>query len=104
MVAPMYGEMRNTTTWQRPTRYGAERMNVQDWIQQWRRRFGLLGVEVLVADVAQSSVVIDVPARTIILAPSLKLTSADKILRKVYGWWRHQSDVAARQPYSFLCC
>jgi hypothetical protein len=104
MVAPMYRETRDTITCRRPADYGAERTNVGDWIQQWRERFGFLGVEVLVADVAQSSVVIDVPARTIILAPSLKLTCAEKILQKVYAWWRHQSGIAARQPYSFLSC
>ena len=104
MVASMCREARNTVTWRKPTGYGAERMNVEDWIQQWRERFGFLGVEVLVADVAQSSVVIDVPARTIILAPSLKLTCAEKILQKVYEWWRHQSGIAGRQPCSFLSC
>lgn len=104
MVAPMYRETRNTVTWQGPADYGAERMNLETWMQGWQNRFGFIGVEVIVADVAQSSVVIDVPARTIILAPSLKLTCAEKILQKVYAWWQLQTSIVGRQPYSFLSC
>lgn len=104
MVATMFKERMNPIPWQGAAGYGAEPMNIESWMEAWRVRFDSLGVEVIVADVAQSSVVIDVPARTIILAPSLKLTSAEKILQKVYGWWRQQDEIAAAYPCSFLSC
>lgn len=104
MVATMYKERTNPITWQRDAGYGAEPLNIESWMEAWRHRFDSLGVEVIVADVAQSSVVIDVPARTLILAPSLKVTCAEKILQKVYGWWRQQHEMAAPYPCSFLSC
>lgn len=104
MVATIYKERMNPIPWQRAAGYGAEPMNIESWMEAWRDRFDFIGVEVIVADVAQSSVVIDVPARTVILAPSLKVTCAEKILQKVYGWWRQQHEMAAASPCSFLSC
>jgi hypothetical protein len=104
MVAEICRETRNMVPWTRPPGSGVERMNVEQWMRNWRDAFGFLGVEVIVADVAQSSVVIDVPARTIILAPSLTLPTAEKILRKVFVWWRHQPHAVQSPRCSFLSC
>lgn len=79
-------------------------MNVKDWMRKWHHSFARLGVEVTVADVAQSCVVVDVAARRIILAPSLKLTAAEKILQRVYQWWRDQSDKVQARWCSLLSC
>ena len=104
MVASTCKETRTAASWRRPTGYGAERMNVEDWMQKWRDRFGFLGLEVMVADVGQAYVLLDVATRMIILAPSLKLAAADKILQKVYEWWRHQPTGMEGQLCSVLSC
>ena len=104
MVGSMYEEARKAGSWKRPPGDWAERINVKRWMRKWHDSFALLGVEVVVADVAQSCVVVDVAARTIILAPWLKLMDAEKILHKVYAWWRHQSASVEGQLCSFLSC
>ena len=65
-------------------------MNLRRWMQHWQSKFGTLGVEVVVADVAQSSLVVDVAEGTVVLSPSLKVAAADNMLHKVYTWWRRQ--------------
>jgi hypothetical protein len=69
-----------------------ERMNVKRWMRDWQIRFGSLGVEVIVADVAQSSVVVNVAERTIILSPHLAVYTAERILERLNGWWRRQPE------------
>jgi hypothetical protein len=73
-------------------------------MRKWHDSFGRLGVDVVVADVAQSCVVVDIAARKIILAPSLKLAAAEEILQKIHQWWRAQSDKAEGQRCSLLSC
>ena len=68
-----------------------EQVNVRRWIREWQTRFDSLGVQVIVADVAQSSVAVDVSEMTVVLAPSLRVSAAERTLRKVYIWWQQQS-------------
>ena len=79
-------------------------MDVKHWMRDWHQRFGSLGMKVIVADVAQSCVVVDIAGRTVILAPSLKLTSAQKVLEKVYAWWQHQSTRVEGEFCSLVSC
>lgn len=67
-------------------------MSAERWIQNWQTRFARLGVEIVVADVAQSSVFLDMAEKKVVLAPSLKLSKADKMLAAVYRWWERQPD------------
>ena len=67
-----------------------ERMNVKRWMRDWQERFGPLGVQVIVADVAQSSVVVNVAERAVILSPNLAMYTAERVLERLYGWWRRQ--------------
>jgi len=62
-------------------------MNVKRWMRDWQTRFDTLGVEVIVADVAQSSVVVNLAERTIILAPHLSVSSAERMLHNLYKLW-----------------
>lgn len=78
-----------------------ERMNVKRWMRGWQDRFSPLGVQIIVADVAQSSILVDAAEQTIVLAPSLKLSAADKLLDKIYGWWQRQGASVKDEP-SFL--
>jgi hypothetical protein len=68
----------------------AERMNLKRWMRDWQSRFDNLGVEVVVADVAQSSVAVDMADRTIILSPHLAVHTAERVLERLYRWWRRQ--------------
>ena len=104
MLGSIYKEATKTVSWRRPPGNWAEPMNVKHWMRKWHHSFADLGVDLIVADVAQSCVVVDVVAKRIILAPSLKLTAADKILQRVYQWWRDQSHKANAQLCSFLSC
>jgi hypothetical protein len=79
-------------------------MNVKHWMRHWQERFALLGVDLIVADVAQSSVVVDVVERTVVLAPSLRLSAAEKMLQKIYAWWQRQSDNVEEQLCSLATC
>lgn len=67
-----------------------ERMNVKRWMRDWQERFGPLGVDVIVADVAQSSVVVNVAEKAVILSPNLAMYTAERVLERLYGWWRRQ--------------
>lgn len=69
-----------------------ERMNVKRWMRDWQERFGSLGVDVIVADVAQSSVVVNVPEKAVILSPNLAMYTAERILGRLYHWWHHQRE------------
>jgi len=104
VVATVYREAKKLLFRRSHTETEAEQMNTEHWIRKWRDSFSRLGVEVVVADVGQSCVVVDLPARTIILSPSLKLTTAEKILQKFYQWWQHQPTGVQRQLCSFLSC
>ncbi len=104
MIGSTYRETPKTIPWRITSDRGTEPMNIKDWMRNWQDRFASLGVEVLVADVAQSCVAVDIRDRTVILAPSLKLSVAEKILQKVYEWWRHQSDRVEGQLWSLLSC
>jgi len=79
-------------------------MNVKHWMRNWQERFASLGVELIVADVAQSSVVVDVAERMVVLAPSLKLSAADRMLQKIHAWWQRQSDRVEGQSCSLVSC
>ncbi len=68
----------------------AERMAVRRRMREWQERFGSLGVDVIVADVAQSSVVVNVAERAVILSPNLAMYTAERVLERLYGWWRRQ--------------
>ena len=81
-----------------------EEMNVRSWMKNWQEQFGPLGVEVMVADVGQSSVVVDAAERTVILAPSLKLSAADRMLRKIYTWWQWQIEKVEGQRCCLVAC
>lgn len=59
-------------------------------MREWQERFGSLGVDVIVADVAQSSVVVNVAERAVILSPNLAMYTAERVLERLYGWWRRQ--------------
>jgi hypothetical protein len=61
-------------------------------MRSWQERFGSLGVEVMVADVAPSSIVVDVRQRTIVLAPSLTVLAAERTLDRLYRWWERQPE------------
>lgn len=104
MIGATYRETPKTIRWRITPHSGAMPMNIRHWMRNWQDRFASLGVEVLVADVAQSCVAVDIRERTVILAPSLKLTAADKILQKVYQWWRYDSDRVEGQLCSLLSC
>lgn len=104
MVSSVYRAVRKAVLRDAPAENWPDRMNLRDWMRKWHDSFSRLGVEVMVADVAQSCVVVDVAARRIILAPSLKLAAAEEILQKIYQWWRVQSDGAEGQRCSLLSC
>jgi hypothetical protein len=88
----------------RNPRNRGEHMNVRRWIRTWQTKFNSLGIELMVADVAQSSVVVNVPERTIILTPSLKVSTAEKVLRRLYRWWECQTGRCESQSYSLVSC
>jgi len=79
-------------------------MNLKRWMEDWQAKFAPLGVQVIVADVAQSSVVVDVAERTIVLAPSLKVSAAERMLHKVYKWWQRQPEVSGGRLCSLVSC
>ena len=81
-----------------------EEMNVRSWMRNWQEQFGSLGVEVMVADVGQSSVLVDGAEKTVILAPSLKLSAADRMLRKIYTWWQWQAEKVEGQRCCLVTC
>lgn len=66
-------------------------MSAHRWMQKWQMRFAALGVEVVVADVGQSSFFLDLAERKVVLAPSLEVDKAEKMLAAVQQWWEHQS-------------
>jgi len=63
-------------------------------MQNWQTRFAPLGVEIVVADVGQSSLFLDMAERMVVLAPSLNVQKADKMLMAVHNWWRCQPEEA----------
>jgi len=69
-------------------------MSAERWMQNWQTRFAHLRVEIVVADVAQSSLFLDIAERRVVLAPSLRLSTAEKMLAAVYQWWKHQPESA----------
>lgn len=77
--------------WRKNGGSSQEPTNVKRWMRNWQLRFASLGVQVVVADVAQSSVALDVAERTVVLAPSLEVSAAEKMLHKVYSWWQNHS-------------
>lgn len=81
-----------------------QQLNVNRWMQDWQVKFGSFGVQVIVADVAQSFLVVDVAERTVILAPSLKLSAAERMLEKVYLWWKRQNEMSEERLCSLVSC
>jgi len=81
-----------------------QQLNVNRWMQDWQVKFGSFGVQVIVADVAQSFLVVDVAERTVILAPSLKLSAAERMLEKVYMWWKRQNEMPEERLCSLVSC
>ena len=81
-----------------------EEMNLRDWMRNWQEQFDPLGVDVMVADVGQSSVVVDAAERTIFLAPSLKLSAAERMLRKIYAWWQWQAERVEGHRCCLVAC
>lgn len=81
-----------------------EEMNVRGWMKNWQEQFDSLRVEVVVADVGQSSVLVDAAERTVFLAPSLKLSTADRMLRKIYAWWQWQAERVEAQRCCLVAC
>lgn len=79
-------------------------MNVRSWMRNWQEQFELLGVQVMVADVGQSSVLVDAAEKTVILAPSLKLSAADRMLRKIYVWWQWHAERLEGQQCCLVAC
>jgi hypothetical protein len=77
-------------------------MNVRRWMESWQVKFGQLGVELMVADVGQSSVHVDVAEARVVLAPSLRVSAADRMLDKVYVWWLRQPQVSEERPCSLV--
>lgn len=73
-------------------------MSAHRWMQKWQMRFAPLGVEVVVADVGQSSFFLDLAERKVVLAPSLEVDKAEKMLSAVHEWWEHQPE-----PARFAC-
>jgi len=100
MVGSVYRAVRKAVLRDAPADNSSQRINVREWMREWRDSFGRLGVDVVVADLAQSYVVVDVAAKTIILAPWLKLADAEEILQKIYRWWRIHS--ASKEAHR--CC
>jgi hypothetical protein len=77
-------------------------MSVKRWMRDWRARFGYLGVEVLVADVGQSSVVVNVPEKSIVLSPRLTMVNAEELIGRLYKWWRRQPNPVHTEPCSLV--
>ena len=77
-------------------------MNLRRWMQEWQAKFDTMEVELLVADVGQSSLVVDVPNGTVVLSPSIEVSAAEKMLNKVYGWWRRQPQMPEEYPCSLV--
>jgi hypothetical protein len=73
-------------------------------MRNWQTRFSSLGVELIVADVAQSSVVVNVPEKAIILAPYLPVSTAEKVLDLLYKWWQHQAEKCESESFSLVSC
>jgi len=71
-------------------------------MRDWRVGFGSLGVKVIVADVAQSSVVVNLAERTIILSPHLAVYTAERILERLYKWWLRQPEQLHGESCSLL--
>jgi hypothetical protein len=88
----------------RPAKNSRQHVNVKRWMRDWQLRFGSLGVEVMVADVAQSSVVVNVAERTIILAPFLSAFRAERVLDGLYKWWRFQSKKPEAETCLLMSC
>lgn len=81
-----------------------EQRNVKRWMQDWQAKFEPFSVQVIVADVGQYSIVVDVAERTLILAPSLKVSAADSVLQRVYRWWQRQPRMVEEQLCSMVAC
>ncbi len=79
-------------------------MKVNRWMQDWQEKFDRFGVQLMVADVAQSSIVVDVAERMVILAPALKVSAAEKVLEKVYRWWQRQDHITEERLCSLVTC
>jgi hypothetical protein len=79
-------------------------MNVKRWMRNWQSKFSSLGVELIVADVAQSSVVVNVAEKTIILAPYLPVSTAQKVLDLLYKWWEHHPEKSESESFSLVSC
>jgi hypothetical protein len=73
-------------------------------MQHWREKFDWLGVQLMVADVGQCSIVVDAAERMVILAPALKVTAAERVLEKVYGWWQRRNEVSEEKLCSLVTC
>ncbi len=69
-------------------------MSAERWINQWQTKFASMGVQLVVADVGQSSIFLDMAERQIVLAPSLNLVKADRLLSAVYKWWKRDPEAA----------
>jgi hypothetical protein len=93
----------NTRGMQQTHRRWEMAMNLNRWMQQWQRKFDILDVQIVVADVAQSSLLVDVAHRSVVLSPSLPLPSADAVLERVFKWWQRQPD-ASEQRLCVLAC
>ena len=69
---------------------------------QDNQKFDTIEVELLVADVGQSSLLVDVPNGTIVLSPSIKVSAAENMLNKVYSRWRRQPQMPEEHPCSLV--
>lgn len=69
-------------------------MSAHRWMQKWQTRFAPLGVELVVADVGQSSLFLDLAEKKVVLAPSLDVDQAEKMLAAVHEWWERQPEQA----------
>jgi patatin-like phospholipase/acyl hydrolase len=69
-------------------------MSAERWMKNWQMKFAPLGVVIVVADVGQPSLFLDMAERKVVLAPSLNVQKAEKMLVVVHNWWRHQPEEA----------
>jgi hypothetical protein len=79
-------------------------MTAKRWMHNWQARFKRLEIDLIVADISPSSVIVNVAEGTIVLAPHLSIFRAEKVLEGLYGWWQNRMEDSQRESYSLVSC
>jgi anti-sigma-K factor RskA len=90
--------------WKRDARNMRGVADVKRWMHQWQEKFSPLGIQVIVADVAQSSVLVNVAERTIMLAPSLRVREADRMLNRLRVRWQRRAGAMHNELCFMVSC